>query len=363
MNIIGASGFLMKYGKTAIPIVYSLRTLPTLPASGITAACMNIDQTIIYTCISGGNIYKYTTASGSWAAASGPAVSAWGDIVCDDTGQYVVAVVKNTSAAGLYVWYSTNFGANFTQSLSTVSTNLESLAMSANGQYVYTISITDNTQFFRSTDYGVTWSNVSASNGTNTGSRVCCDVTGQYIVVAHKGTGRIRFSFDYGATFVIPASSTENAGAYVNPRIYNKAPNLIAWYNNSFTAGNWTALSTQSISKSSTITNGILSNPILAYNASNTPTSVAGEKRLDTTTSGKRIMVVETIAAGNVYLCSDGMVGQVTNGPSYAANFVNLSSTLGIPQTSWKKVRSNSNESFVFCNTNTVYVYEWSYAA
>jgi hypothetical protein len=363
MNIIGASGFLIKYGKSAKPIVYSLRTLPTLPFSGITAACMNIDQTTVYTCISGGNIYKYTTASGLWTAASGPAASAWGDIVCDDTGQYVVAVVKNTSAAGFHVWYSTDFGTNFTQSVSTVSTNLESLAMSANGQYVYTISITDNSQFFRSTNYGVTWTNVSANIGTNNGSRVCCDITGQYIVVAHRATGRIRFSFDYGATFVIPMSSTENAGAYVTPRLYDKPTNTFAWYNLGFTGGAWTALATQNISKASTVSAGILSNAIASLNASNTPTSVSGVKILDTTTSGKRIMVAETIAAGNVYLCSDGMVGQVSNGPSYAANFVNLSSTLGIPQTSWKKVRSNSNESFVFCNTNKVYVYEWSYAA
>jgi hypothetical protein len=228
---------------------------------------------------------------------------------------------------------------------------VETLAMSTSRQYVYTASITTAGMLYRSTDYGVNWTNIS----TNIlASRVGCDITGQYVISHHVGTGQPRLSTDYGATFATITAQGQNAGSNGTLRIYYKGIDRLNWYTFGSTGGNWTTLSAQGI------TTAFAS--YATINASATPTNVSGVKYVDTSTSGKRIMVVETIAAGNVYLCSDGMANAV-NGQSYASNFVNLSSTLSIPQTAWKRVMSNANESFVFCNTNTVYVYEWSYAA
>ncbi len=73
--------------------------------------------------VTGGLIYKYTTLSGTWTAASGAPSTTWADIVCDNTGQYVVAIIKNASTRQ-YAWYSADFGATFTRGNNLLGTNL-----------------------------------------------------------------------------------------------------------------------------------------------------------------------------------------------------------------------------------------------
>ncbi len=340
----------MKYtGNKTIPVVYSLRTLPSLSTTAITSACMNDDQSIIYACLTGVGIRIYS--GGSWTSAvTGADTSAWQDIVCNSTGQYVVAIVR-VGSTGFNIWYSSNYGANFTQSASSVGSNLGTVAMSSNGQYVYTVSDTTAGMFYWSSNYGVTWTNVSTNT---TPSRVGCDTTGQYVLIYHStGTSpnnSLRYSKDYGLTFTTIGGA--NAGALGPPRIYFKTGSP-AWYLFTSAASSWNALASQVLNTTTNVITSLNTNPAV--------TSVSGFKLIDTSTSGKRLLVVETIATGNVYLCSDGYVNAGTS--PYTNTFVNLSSTLGIPQASWKRVKSNGNESFVFASGANIYVYEWAYAA
>ncbi len=83
---------------------------------------------------------------------SGAPIEDWNDVASSQSGQYVFGVVEYGP-----IYYSFNFGMNFTQSYSPIS-SWNAIATSDDGQNVIAVG----SYIFTSSDFGVTWQNTSA---------------------------------------------------------------------------------------------------------------------------------------------------------------------------------------------------------
>jgi len=144
----------------------------------------------------------FSTQSLSWNYALGSAPRA---IATSSDGKYVLTITGINPANGMYLSISTNYGASFTRTASSLNTTWNSIAVSYSGKYQ---AATTSTKIYQSSDFGSTWASstsvpdaqwnfVSMSNdGKN---RVACiDNSYQYI------------SVDYGSTWNIIPNSLGN---------------------------------------------------------------------------------------------------------------------------------------------------------
>jgi len=136
----------------------------------------------------------FTQVTGvTWANANGGGTTY---ISVSATGQYMLLYNGGASSTG-NVYYSSNYGAAWTQVSSLTASKWCACAISATGQYMFVAAATSSLMA-RSTDYGATWATV-AINGALPYD-MSCTPDAQMVVIAYYTSG-VYVSIDYGVTF------------------------------------------------------------------------------------------------------------------------------------------------------------------
>ena len=107
-------------------------------------------------------------------------------VACSISGQIVYVGDNNT------FHISTNCGVNFSAMTKPITTfNTQGLCCNSDGSIIYVAN--GNLKIYKSIDFGVSWTTNNVSYFNNT---LCCDSTGQYVF------GRQNYSVNFGATFL-----------------------------------------------------------------------------------------------------------------------------------------------------------------
>ena len=126
-------------------------------------------------------IYVSTNYGVTWSQTNN-IQNTWNNVVISASGQYIVVTISNSNI----IYYSNNYGSsNSWNTLSFISTanGIPTIAMSASGQYRTivtsgTIGPGVSGNMYYSTNYGVTWNQVT--NSTGSWSSVAVSASGQY---------------------------------------------------------------------------------------------------------------------------------------------------------------------------------------
>jgi hypothetical protein len=393
-----------------VPIIpgsraYTLRRLPAAaPVNGNVAVYMDSAVSRIYLSAGVGNLYVGNIASSTWTQSTLAAGSSgqiqnrnWRDIVCDGTGQYVVACVRTATLddpSGT-VFYSSDYGNTYTQTASVIDTTYcFNLAMSNDGNYTYmtawgapapTSGTNSNTSgnLYTSLDKGVTWTRItSVPTWTNVvPSQVRCNSTGEYVVLGLWGaiTTPICLS-NYGQTLLTgPATQITYGMLTANPVLTNRASDnalILSTFMSSAGSGmGWGMQKTVStivtkLAYSQNCTNIPMNGGIAPQTTSFFPWS--GARNMCAATDRKTIVQVDTAGLGNVFICTNGLASAPwpesggTAGISCLGDVTNLSipnviSQTPVPRSAWSGVCVNYTDHFAFANkTGTVYLYSWT---
>ncbi len=117
---------------------------------------------------------------------------------CNSDASLVVVVIYGTLNGKSGIHVSTNGGANFANTYSTPD-NFSSVVMSTSGQYMY-VNCQNTGRIYRSTNYGQTFTSVTAGASTNI-SNIDCSDSGQYVYATDFGGSALYQSSDYGQTY------------------------------------------------------------------------------------------------------------------------------------------------------------------
>jgi hypothetical protein len=176
------------------------------------ATAMSSDGTIQIAALDGGKIYLSTDSGLTWNAKA--TEKNWSSIAMSSDGKYIVAGVKLlqiylNSKYSFYngpIFVSNDYGNTWTRKLFDLNRYANSVAISADGKYVYAGLSGDTISgdgLFRSSDYGATWSKVSGGlfgvSVTPDGSKVVS--LGPSIVSYPNGTDQVCNSNDFGQSF------------------------------------------------------------------------------------------------------------------------------------------------------------------
>lgn len=160
---------------------------------------LNADSTIYYSSNYGQSWTPTTLAS----SVNSIAISA--------SGQYQIAALLGATK-GLY--YSSNYGQTWTVATGTNAINFYQVCISASGQYASACVWNASSVTYYSSNYGQTW---TASNQAGVFFGIACSASGQYQVVgdggASGGAGAIYYSTTYGRTWI--ASNITNTSGYI----------------------------------------------------------------------------------------------------------------------------------------------------
>jgi hypothetical protein len=391
-----------------IPVIpgsraYTLRRFPVVaPVNGNVAVYMDNAVSRIYLSAGVGNLYVGNIAASTWTQSTLAAGSSgqlhnrnWRDIVCDGTGQYVVACAWTGTINDPLgtVFYSSDYGNTYTQTASVIDTGYcFNLAMSADGNYTYmtawgNIPTTFNSDvgsnnLYTSLDKGVTWSKITYNASWATcPAQVRCNSTGEYVSLFM--TGRIIHPVllsNYGTQLVTNLGASTYGGFISNPVITNRASDnaLIASVCGLLHAGNRTynmqKYVHQIVNKSTTSV--FCSNAPMNGGIAPQTTSVhqwTGARNMCMATDRTQMVVVDTAGLGNVFVSTNGLSSapwpDTANGGSISClgDVINLSiapnavSQTAVPRSAWSGVCVNYNDHFAFANkTGTVYIYSWT---
>ena len=168
----------------------------------------------------------------SWSVPTGINVAAVvNSIAVSASGQYQLAAVQGTYA-GLY--YSTNYGASWTASSASSSAWYE-VCISASGQYASAV-INASTVTYYSTNYGVTWTASMSPSGQY--ATISCSASGQYQVAA-TGAGTVYYSSSYGqswsASNMSAVGSLQDSAMSASGQYVSIATNAVGvWYSSNY---------------------------------------------------------------------------------------------------------------------------------
>lgn len=386
---------------------YTLRPMSAAaPVNGNVAVYMNEAASTVYMSAGVGNLYVGNVATNTWTqstlagGSSGQLTNRnWRDIVCNSTGQYVVACAWTTmnDPSGT-VFYSSDYGSTFTQSASVIDTAYcFNLAMSGDGNYTYmtawgivnpAVGGGINNAYgnlYTSLDKGVTWSRITDVSGAGiTGgnpswvsmpSQVRCNSTGEYVILGQWGAvSSLVFLSNYGHQLLFTPSIGTFGAISANPVISNLSDNtliLSASYLGRVSSNNYNIF--KSVYR-------FVNNSLTIQNVSNTPippsTSTifpwSGARNICMAQDRNQIVLVDTAGSGNVYVSTNGIQTAPWpesggySGISAPLDVINLSipnvvSQTAVPRSAWSGVCVNYNDQFAFANkTGTVYLYTWT---
>jgi photosystem II stability/assembly factor-like uncharacterized protein/predicted acyltransferase (DUF342 family) len=178
------------------------------------------------------NIYVSNNYGINWIATSYGSLNSygWHSVYISGNGKYQYAVpnYSETYAESGYIYFSDNFGSNWTPCYNTISTNKwSSISCSSSGQYVIVSS--KNNSLYLSTSYGNinNWNYIGNNDISLTSNKywqsVCISSSGQYIYAAAISSNsdslngeNIYYSNDFGSNWnqTIVTSTNTNGGKY-----------------------------------------------------------------------------------------------------------------------------------------------------
>jgi hypothetical protein len=401
--------------------VYSLRPMAVAaPVNGNVAVYMDSSVNRIYLSAGVGNLYVGNIATSAWTQSTLAAGSPgqlhnrnWRDIVCDGTGQYVVACVRTTldDPSGT-VFYSSDYGNTYTQTASVIDTPYcFNLAMSNDGNITYmtawgvpTPQIGGNVNYaygnlYVSNDKGINWTKIFVDGTGITGgtpswasmpSQVRCNSTGQYLLLGAWGGCPALFITNNNGVFSLVNSSV-SVGSFglvtTNPMVKNR------------NTDGTLSLAAFSLGRVSTLVYGIGKNVIspinrvlYSTNCQNTPMPAGiapattsaypwtGARNICMDSDGINVVIVDTAGSGNVFVSKNGVATALWAGGLYPGSpptvgiavpatqdIINLStvpnvvSQTAVPRSAWCGLCVNYTDHFAFANkTGTVYIYSWT---
>lgn len=126
------------------------------------------------------------------------------DISVSQSRNYMLVATEtpDNPTVGGGVYLSTNSGATFTNIYTDYGLRSTKVDMSASGEYMYILyeSVIGISRLRRSTDYGVTWAEVTGVTGNLDYNEISVSKTGKYVYIA-TGIDYFYRSTDYGVTF------------------------------------------------------------------------------------------------------------------------------------------------------------------
>jgi photosystem II stability/assembly factor-like uncharacterized protein len=158
-------------------------------------------------------LYYSTDYGTTWTISNVNDDCYWSSVVSSSDGSKVVAMGLNSQTFEIQIFTSTDYGENFTNRGS-VDPNpaayFNKMACSDTGQYVF---ITGQNGIYKSSDYGVSWSQTGADTTNNQQYyAISVDSTGQYVLVSDNYINNTYFSTDYGNTWTQQNMSDSNQG-------------------------------------------------------------------------------------------------------------------------------------------------------
>lgn len=427
MSISSVSSIVTKKQEPVLTRVYSLSTMTTAaPVNGNVSVFLNNSASRIYLSAGVGNLYVGDVAANTWtqstlAAGSGGQLENrnWRDIVCDGTGQYVVACVSSpsTNDPNGVVFYSTDYGNTFTVSQTPIDTPFcFNFAMSDNGNYTYmtTLGVAEPVcggsnnnatgNLYVSYNKGITWTRMTTPNKTagtpSTGtlwismpSQVRCNSSGEYLTLGVWGsTGIIVFS-NYGNTMLSTQNSTGFGVVNSNPVLRSHAQNpptpVLSYYFMARGSGNDYASFKSIFYLDSWGVGGVVGNTVGIFGRTFAPSTGVGTgsfipqpntrypwtgaRNVVMSTNRQFMIKVDTAGLGNVWITTNGLAkckwpdeagatnintfGDMTN-LTIAPNAISQNA---VPRSAWCGLCVNYNDHFAFANkTGTVYIYSWT---
>jgi len=384
--------------------VYSLRPMAVAaPVNGYVSVSMNDTTSTVYLSAGTGNLYIGNVSTSTWTQSTLASGSTgqltnrdWRDIVCNSTGQYVVACVFSATANDPLgtVFYSSDYGSTFTNTASVFDTAYcHHLAMSADGNYTYMTawgsvyttfnSTSGSNNLYRSLDKGVTWSKITIGGLTRETipAQVRCNSTGEYVSLGIMGQVNPAILLSNYGTQLVNTTFSGTYGSFIsNPVITNRASDnaLIASVCGLAHGGNRTYSMQKYVYQ-------IANNTATVQGCTNTPgfggiapqtTSVylsAGARNVCMAQDRNQMVVVDTAGLGNVFVSTNGLASAPWPDAASAGSIsclgdvINLSivpnavSQNAVPRSAWSGVSVNYNDQFAFANrTGTVYLYTWT---
>jgi hypothetical protein len=385
---------------------YTLRPMSVAaPVNGNVAVYMNDAASTVYMSAGVGNLYVGNVTTNTWTQSTLASGSSgqlenrnWRDIICDSTGQYVIACAwtANINDPSGTVFYSSDYGSTFTQTASIIDTPYcFNLAMSADGNYTYMTAwgvpnptagqVNCYGNLYTSLDKGVTWSRITDVSGagitvgnpswSSIPAQVRCNITGEYVVLGPWGGSNNVFLSNYGHQLLITPTIGGFGQVPSNPVITNRATDnaLIASIcilgrvsSNVYNA----AKNVYQIVNKTLISQNIPSTPIPPATTSAYPWT--GARNICMAQDRNQIVLVDTAGLGNVFVTSNGIQSAPwPESSGYAGivatpDFINLTipnsiSQTAVPRSAWSGLCVNWNDQFAFANkTGTVYLYTWT---
>jgi hypothetical protein len=380
------------------------------PVNGNVAVYMNNEASTVYMTAGVGNVFVGNVVTNTWTqstlagGSSGQLVNRnWRDIVCDSTGQYVVACAWTATINDPLgtVFYSSDYGSTFTQSASVIDTPYcFNLAMSADGNYTYMtawgiVNPASNITYgygnlYTSLDKGVTWSRITDVPGTgitvgnpswaSVPAQVRCNSTGEYVSLGITGNVNPPILLANYGHQLINTPSIQNFGSFnSNPVITNRITDNALIASNMILVRSSTNTYTMQkyiyqIVNKTTIFQNCLNTPLLGGTAPQTTSLYhwTGARNICMAQDRNQIVIVDTAGLGNVFVTSNGLQSAPWpesagySGISCLTDVINLSvpnsiSQTAVPRSAWSGLCVNWNDQFAFANkTGTVYLYTWT---
>lgn len=372
--------------------VYTLRPMSVAaPVNGNVAVYMNDAASTVYLSAGVGNLYVGNVSTGTWTQSTLASGSSgqlenrnWRDIVCNGTGQYVVACASSTilnDPSGV-VFYSSDYGNTFTMTDNSqiTTTDCFSTAMSVDGNYTYlnawgTAAPTVNAMttvgnIFRSSDRGVTWTVLTSHVATTNPGRVKCNSTGEYFTLGTFGQTGPNLFGNYGNLIMTSFPSGQFGTVPTRPMfINNGSVEHIGFINmGRGNNGGYNSLTKSTALKNSPYT--YASSNCTSVPSSNVPQPQPAwypwisSRNIEMSSNGMIVLSTDTGTSGNVFISTNGVQTQLWFGGAVAncaADFTNLTITSEVPRTPWTGLCVNWNDHFAFANkTGTVYLYSWT---
>jgi hypothetical protein len=162
---------------------------------GIACGGASTNSKIFYSIDSGTGLTSWIASNG----ISGTISTRWGIVSMSISGQYCLAGLAISR-----IYFSNNYGVDWTISSSTLTGSWPGLSISGVGQYAIACQ-TSNSRILYSYDYGYTWNTSNSNLGL---WYLSISSSGQYCIAANKSslTDRIYRSTDYGKTWNITSS-------------------------------------------------------------------------------------------------------------------------------------------------------------
>lgn len=196
---------LMTTGGGEPPLWTTAKELTSIPPNAWAVISCSSDGTKVIagagTASNNGFIWTSNDSGASWKAhwgVNGGVSTNWQAVACSDDGRVLVG-----GKSSGYLWISTDYGNNWYQRH--ISKSWKGAACSNDGTIIY-VCATNGSHIYKSTDSGVTWSEMTTSLGTRYWQDIACSPDGSIVgAVTSSPAGKKGFykSINGGSTWTV----------------------------------------------------------------------------------------------------------------------------------------------------------------